>query len=331
MSANRFSDVVLLTAPRILGLMDRDPESTTYGCCERYYWHYKLHDFANARFQEITNLLALLYSYAFNGNIYHGNKQILNWSLAAAAYWTKIQYSDGSVAELYPYERSFCATAFSTLAVCEALLELLETDECETVRRYLQTNRLSVALERAAGFLCRNVGFKVANQAAAAATAIHCVGVLAGRKELEQEASQIASEVLRIQCEQGFFSEYGGFDLGYSTITAGVLATYQARGGKAPGVASALADVAAKAREHIDDHGNYGCAFMSRNTSYIFSHGLTSHGRDVLVRIEAGLAANSVVSPLWMDDRYCIGLALDYLKTHIALGADLATPVGVSA
>lgn len=331
MNANRFSDVVLLTAPRILGLLDRDPGSATYGCCERYYWHYKLHDFANARFQEAAQLLALLYRHAFKGNIYHGNRYILDWALAAAGYWTKIQHKDGSVAELYPYERSFCATAFSTLAVCEAYLELQETDEGETVQRSIQTNGLPSALERAVGFLRRNVGFTVANQTAAAATAIHCVGVLAGRNELEQEASQIVSEVLRIHGEQGFFPEYDRFDLGYSTITAGLLATYQARGGTASGVADALANVAARAREHTDEHGNYNSASMSRNTAYIFPHGLASHGRDVLDRLEAGLAVNAVVSPLWMDDRYCIGLALDYLKAQLALGADLAASVGVSA
>ncbi len=33
---------------RLLGAMDRDPDSPTYGCFDRGFWHYKAQDWSSA-------------------------------------------------------------------------------------------------------------------------------------------------------------------------------------------------------------------------------------------------------------------------------------------
>jgi len=37
----------------------------------------------------------------------------------------------------------------------------------------------------------------------------------------------------------------------------------------------------------------------------------------VFRRIENGLKENGIINPLWMDDRYSIPLAVDYLLAHL--------------
>ena len=73
MNYNIYKEIVLSQTPRILGLGDRNESSKTFGCFDRYYWHYKLLDISNARFQESTLLLALLYCNNFNKNINEEN------------------------------------------------------------------------------------------------------------------------------------------------------------------------------------------------------------------------------------------------------------------
>ncbi|MBD3310499.1 hypothetical protein GF351_04725, partial [Candidatus Woesearchaeota archaeon] len=53
---------VLLQAPRLMAMLDRNPASRTYGCFAREYWHSKITDFACARKQEAVLTLALLYT-----------------------------------------------------------------------------------------------------------------------------------------------------------------------------------------------------------------------------------------------------------------------------
>ncbi len=38
--------------PRILTQLDRDPTSSTYGCADRNWWHYKIRDFPSIILQQ---------------------------------------------------------------------------------------------------------------------------------------------------------------------------------------------------------------------------------------------------------------------------------------
>ena len=73
---NPYLKFILQQTPRILSQIDRDPNSPTYGCCDRNFWHYKIRDFPSAILQQSGYGLALLYQYNFPGNIYYKKEEI---------------------------------------------------------------------------------------------------------------------------------------------------------------------------------------------------------------------------------------------------------------
>ena len=107
--------------PRILTCMDRNPLSTTFGCCDRSYWLEKTRDFPDAVRQFGVQALAIVYAHELPGNPYYQNENILYWIEAGLCYWAKIQHSDGSFDEFYPNERGWVGpTAFTTFSSVEA-------------------------------------------------------------------------------------------------------------------------------------------------------------------------------------------------------------------
>ncbi|MGC8971527.1 MAG: hypothetical protein ACP5K2_04910 [bacterium] len=120
-SSNVYLDIILEEIPRLLGLLDKNPNSPTFGSFDRQFWHYNVVDFPCARAQEAILTLALLYRHNFPGNIYFKNEAIFSWIDGALNFWIDIQNSDGSFNEWYPNEHSFVATAFTTYAISETL------------------------------------------------------------------------------------------------------------------------------------------------------------------------------------------------------------------
>jgi hypothetical protein len=111
--------------PRILSNQDRTPTSPTYGCLHRDYWLDKTSDFPDAVRQFAVHALALVYKHEMPGNIYYGNKKVLDWTVAGLNFWADIQHRDGSFDEFYPFERGWVGpTAFTTYTTVEALNEL---------------------------------------------------------------------------------------------------------------------------------------------------------------------------------------------------------------
>ena len=58
---NVFTEKGLEVAERILGLIDRDENSDTFGCSDRNYWHYRVTDFPSCWFQLSSEYVAKLY------------------------------------------------------------------------------------------------------------------------------------------------------------------------------------------------------------------------------------------------------------------------------
>lgn len=124
--------------PRLLGLLDKNFQSPTFGCFDRNFWHYNITDFACARFQEAVLTLALLYNLNDPENIYFQDNKILSFIKGGIDFWCKIQKNDGSFEEWYPNEHSFVATAFSTYAISETLIILKEKLDTDKVIKHLK-------------------------------------------------------------------------------------------------------------------------------------------------------------------------------------------------
>ncbi len=315
---DEFRKVVLLNTPRILGFIDRKSDSATYGCCERYFWHYKLHDFLNARFQEACLLLSLLYQNGFPGNQYCEQRSILDCILGIVDFWLQKRNNDGSCAELYPYERCFCATSFSAFAISESLLILLEGSAKSTVSNWMNKSDCLSKLQKTGKWLLKNMSYEVTNQVAAALNALTNIFLLTGNISFDEASKEIIFQLREKYEKYGYFPEYGGFDLGYTTITTSCLAYYSEKIDCPDAVLTMLKSINQSLGGLIDRNGNYDYSKMSRNTTFAYPFGFYRTSSPVIGKIESGLADNQVLSPLWMDDRYCIALTIDYLKTFVS-------------
>ena len=95
---NPYIPIVLHLIPRILTNLDRDRDSPTFGCFDRNFWHYKVHDYSSGLLQQCMLTLGLVYSNNFEGNI--------NISLLSAK--TTIQTPLGSFGSLSgSYRRTY--------------------------------------------------------------------------------------------------------------------------------------------------------------------------------------------------------------------------------
>ena len=324
-STRPFLTIPLEILPRILGFIDRERDSSTYGCCDRYYWHYRLHDVANARFQEAALLLAMLYSRQVPGNRFHGRAKLGEWALGCVGYWLGKRNRDGSCVEVYPNERSVCATSFSTFSVVQTLLELERSGGkmAERVRVFVRESQLDGELRRTAGWIRKNLSKDVGNQKAAALVALSSVSALLDDDTCSQQAQDVFAGIADTVQRYGYLPEYGGFDLGYASISNSCLAWFAESGCVAKTEVDRVARVTmGRMDDLIDSHGNYDCGDMSRRTQFLYPFGFASFGSPALEKILRGLGENVTIGPHWLDDRYCIAMAIDYLKTHLFLNPD---------
>ena len=302
-AAARFLGPAINTTARVLGLADRDADSRTFGCCDRNYWHYRIIDFANARMQEAGLLFALAYATEVPNNPFFRRPRMLQWSRAAWRFWLKQRNSDGSLAEVYPNERSFCATAFTAAAFAETVPLLggapvwgEEIVQAESTMAWLAANR--------------NPG--VGNQMAASLHALTGYARLTGNPKHAAAAAMRRKEVLAMAASDGTLPEYGGRDLGYQTISlASLLRVLRASGGDAE-IESLIRKGLALVDSGLDADGCADPAQNSRGTQFIYPSALEAFASAAVERLSNGLAKGRVLRPIWMDDRYCIPFAADY-------------------
>jgi hypothetical protein len=259
--AARYWDAILAEAPRVLSLMDREPQSPTRGCCDRTYWAWKFVDFPGARFQEALCVLSFLYATDGAGNPYFKHPRLLDWIAAAFDYWGRIQYADGSFDEAYPFERSLAATAFTSFYAAEAL-EFLGADLPAAVRE-----RAVTTLRRGAGWLAANDethGF-LSNHLAAAAAALHHAYRLTGEAAFRQRSRYFRDRILSHQSDEGWYEEYGGADPGYQTHGSFYLARL-AHLSDDSALAASLERSMEFLSHFIHPDGSIGGEYASRNT-----------------------------------------------------------------
>ena len=76
-------------------------------------------------------------------------------------------------------------------------------------------------------------------------------------------------------------------------------------------------------KAEINSEGNINAERNSRNTQYLYPYSLAALGSEVLDRILIGLEKGFIPPPTWMDDRYCIAMAIDcFLASKEILDAD---------
>jgi hypothetical protein len=301
-----FLGPALETVARVLGLCDRDGSSPTYGCCDRHHWHYRTTDFANARMQEAGFLLALAYSAPLVGNRFRGRNVLLEWTRAIWRFWLRRRNNDGSAVEVYPYERSNCATSF-TAALFTETVKLLGGNS--------QWREELAEAKQSFEWLEANSSLDVANQTAASLLALTGYARLTGNSRVGAAADRRCDQFMATVEPDGTFGEYGGFDAGYQSITLSTLIRTQRFCGANTTLGSVIERGEARLRGAIDEFGRTDPAANSRRTQFLYPYGLAALNSPALKGIEAGIRENTILLPTWLDDRYCIGMAIDYLLT----------------
>ncbi len=308
---NVYVEKTIQNIPRILGLLDRNESSKTYGCFDRQFWHYKVVDFPCARMQEALLTLALIYSRKYTNNKYFHNKKILDLVSTAIKFWSDIQNKNGSFNEWYPNENSFVATAFSTYAVSESLLLLGKRFEENT-----QQN-IEEALVKSGDWLTKNDELKVSNQEAGAILTLYNLYLLTRKKTFLKSSREKTEKLLKNQSKEGWFPEYGGPDIGYLSLLVDYLSkTFMKT--KDVQLLNGLKKSTEFITYFIHPDFTFGGEYASRNTEYLIPSGF-----EILVKTDNASVriANAVMKSLALhdfnlDDRYLCYNGYTYLQAY---------------
>ncbi len=212
---NPYFTTAIKNIPRLLTLIDRNPDSQTYGCFDRKYWKYKITDYVNARFQEACLSLALLYTVKSKDNPYYKDKEIKKLSVASMIFWAKMQEKDGSFNEYYPKEKSHVATAFSAFCVAKSYILL-----------NIKNQTIENALEKACGWLNKNDDLCVVNHDAGTLPVMYMTYIITGKEKYRESCKEKLDKIQRLQSKEGWFQEYDGADIGYTSFSLYYLNEY---------------------------------------------------------------------------------------------------------
>jgi hypothetical protein len=299
--------------PRALTLLDRDPTSPTYGCFDRNHWHYRVQDFPSGMYQEYALALALAHAQDLPGNRWRGEPRLREWAVAGARFAARSAHRDGSCDDYYPNERALGATAFSAAAGTKALLVLGERPQ----------DLVDFERRRARWLLDRQESGRLANHQALVALAAARAARLCDDPALARGALARVEQCLSWQHAEGWFSEYGGADPGYQTLTLAFLAALREELPEAaPRLDPALERGIEFAAHFLHPDGSYGGEYGSRNTCQVLPSGFE--------RLAARLPAAAYLADGWLrgaaagrhghadDDRLLSHWLVDYPGAHVA-------------
>lgn len=319
-SRQTYANLAVDQIPRLLGNQDRNSLSPTFGCFHRDYWLYKTSDFPDAVRQFAMHAIALVYTYPFEGNIYHGHPKVLDWAAAGLDFWARIQHREGSFDEFYPYERGWVGpTGFTTYSAVETLL-LLEPHLDPEV-----SHRARDAIHRAAHFIAAGEAEEdhLANHHAMACLAVWKSYELLGDPALRKGFDVLWEGFLRYHhAEEGWSREYDGIDPGYLSATASFLAKVN-RTRNDPEMTEVISRSMEVCSYFAYPNGYFGGTLGSRNTLHFYPHGfeLLAPTMPIAAAVAewmlTSLEEGKLVPPGIMSDRYVAYRVPEYLLAFL--------------
>jgi len=315
-----YAKKALSQIPRLLGNLDRNEFSPTYGCFHRDYWLDKTSDFPDAVRQFGVHSLALVYKHDFPGNIYKGNARVHDWAIAGMLYWCRIQHADGSFDEFYPYERGWVGpSAFTAYTVIESF-NLLQDEMPEEAKEIILKAIGKVAYFIAGGDKEED---HLANHHAMACLALWKSYRLLGGDHL-RVAYQNAFEVFLTyhNKKEGWSREYDGIDPGYLSATVSFLGkVYQDN--RDPEILQVLKQSVGTCSYFAYPNGFYAGSLGSRNTLHFYPHGFEILADEVPLagavaeKMLVGLSEDKLVAPEIMSDRYACYRVSEFLQSYL--------------
>lgn len=257
-----YAPFVVPHLPRLIGALDRQPHSPSFGSFDREHWGWKFRDFPITMMQAAVCPLAYAWRLPLPDNPYVGSVQLLRWIEAALHETCRRQRRDGSfdsVAPNTPDHGVSLALAYFLWEAARVLGEELSDSVRErTVRTVERACAFGLESEEEHAFISNH-------------QALFALGFLAGHEAtgeaaFRERARRVVETVIERQHPDGWYPEYGGFDPGYQTLAITYLARYWVETGSSLALGSLERALDHMAHAFHPD-GSVGGAYGSRQTS----------------------------------------------------------------
>ncbi len=322
-SASIYAQLALGQAPRLLSLLDREPDSASHGSFDREHWAWKFRDFPLGMMQTAAYPLALLWSRPLEANPFHRSPQLREWIAAAIERTLARQHPNGAFDAFAPFEQDPGPTLGVVHGLCEAVRLLRDELPPAVLQRFL------AALRRACDFALtrpeQETHAFISNHWALFAVTYLDAHELLGHPRYRERAGRIIERILREQSPDGWYNEYGGPDPGYESLGIHQLAVYWQRTGEAR-VLDSLRRAVEFYAHCVHPDGGVGGDYGSRHTALYFPGGFEMLSREapraasVAAFLRDRLARGNVVTPAIADPENLIPLLYSYLEAAHAAG-----------
>lgn len=328
MPKDKYFEAVLPETLRLLGQIDKDRYSPTYGCFDRAYWHFRIRDYPCIIPQYATLSMALLYELRDKHNSWYKNKKLKELVLAAVLFWVKVQHKDGSFDEAWPNDRSQPATAFSLFYVGLAYYvfrKYFDSNICRTVES---------AIKKAADYVWRtseSFGAKrgdpeVANHDGGAVAAMCVTYHITGEIKFLHRYEIMRDELLNLQTSEGWFPEYGGADIGYSSVMLFYFANIFLLNSDKK-IFSAAVKLLEFLKYFIHPDYSFGGEYGSRATSFVMPSAFEVFSKtsvtsaSIANAIVKGIENKTIILPGNLDDQnLCSFIPVSFLQASLLHG-----------
>lgn len=300
---DRYWQVLVGIAPRLLSLLDREERSPTRGSFDRVNWAWKFRDFPLTMWQASMMPLATLYAHQHHANPYAGNPRLAHWLSTALEHTVSRQHRNGAFDSFTPYSQDHGVTLAMVLTLATTA-ELLG-DALSAAQR----ERAVTSIHNACRFAAESdedYAF-INNHQAAFALAYARAARLTGDARLLERADAVMDQICAHQSPDGWFEEYGGPDPGYETFGLTYLALANDERPHAA-LHTALSRSVDFLSHCVHPDGSIGGNYGSRNTGQYAPGGLEVLAPRVPMAaavadfVAARLDDGNVVTPIRCDD-----------------------------
>ncbi|MBR1609207.1 MAG: hypothetical protein IJ678_06290, partial [Kiritimatiellae bacterium] len=241
------------------------PNSPSFGCFDRNFWHYRMRDFSSIILQQ-GGYTALRASEAVPDFLPGCFAREL--AAGSAKFWNRRAVMHGAFEEYYPWEQGYPPVAFSTLAVAKLVAEGV-----------VDKDAVRPGMKRAARQLLARFEDKATNQQVAGLAALAWIRKSYPESVPEAGFARQKAKTLAKQHEEGWFWEYDGPDAGYLSVTMDCLWDLWDATGDPD-----FRDSCNRALAFLDTAvGKPGCGLgmlNARNTDYVVPYGIARYLND---------------------------------------------------
>jgi len=210
-----FLKKAFLSTDRALNLMDRNTHSKTFGCFDKYYWHFKTKDFPSASFQMGVEFLSRLWANPYTDNPFYKSPLLLSWIKAGLKYSCSIQHKDGSFDEWYPNERGWAGPSSYVIHALIRSYSITEKELDEDLKKELRD-----CFSKTGDFLIKQKeGAKLANHSALFLLSLYELSEVLCSQKLKAQFEISFQNFESLVSKEGWSMEYDNVDFGYNLAT----------------------------------------------------------------------------------------------------------------